>query len=181
MRYQKIIARIVTGFFLIIIALPSNATLITFGFTGTVSAISDVSNVLGGSVGVGTAFSGEYTFESTALGSSFAEVTNYFSAVTSATVTIGGNKFIRSGLDSNILVADGAGFASSSGSVVRADIYQVLTPLFVPAFAFSITLVDTSETAFNDTALPLAPPVITLSDPQNNLLHGLPHQFEIHE
>ena len=155
------------------ITTASHATLITFGFTGTVSSIRDVTNALGGSVDVGTVFSGQYNFESTTAGTSSPIGTNYFPAVTSATVTIGGNKFDRSGPNSTITVADGAMFTSSSGSVVQADIYQVVIPLFTE-FAFSITLVDSSNTAFNDMTLPLVPPDIAKFDP-------MPHQFEIHE
>lgn len=162
------------------ITTASHATLITFGFTGTVSSIRDVTNALGGSVDVGTVFSGQYNFESTTAGTSSPIGTNYFPAVTSATVTIGGNKFDRSGPNSTITVADGAMFTSSSGSVVQADIYQVVIPLFTE-FAFSITLVDSSNTAFNDMTLPLVPPDIAKFDPQNNMLLGMPQQFEIHE
>ena len=157
------------------ITTASHATLITFGFTGTVSSISDVTNALGGSVDVGTVFSGQYNFESTTAGTCTPNIicTSYFPAVTSATVTIGGNKFDRSGMNSTIVVADGAMIASSSGSVVQADIYQVVIPLFTE-FAFSITLVDSSNTAFNDMTLPLVPPDIAKFDP-------MPNQFEIHE
>lgn len=162
------------------ITTSSHATLITFGFAGTVSSISDVTNALGGSVDVGTVFSGQYNFESTTVGTCSPICTSYFPAVTSATVTIGGNKFDRSGLNSTITVADGAMFASSSGIIVQADIYQVVIPLFTE-FAFSITLVDSFNTAFNDMTLPLVPPDIAKFDPQNNMLLGMPHQFEIHE
>ena len=155
------------------ITTSSHATLITFGFAGTVSSISDVTNALGGSVDVGTVFSGQYNFESTTAGTSSSIGTNYFSAVTSATVTIGGNKFDRSGLNSIITVADGAMVASSSGIVVQADIYKVVIPLF-SQFAFSITLFDSTNTAFNDMTLPLVPPDIAKFDP-------MPNQFEIHE
>ncbi len=151
----------------------SHATLITFGFAGTVSSISDVTNALGGSVDVGTVFSGQYNFESTTVGTCSPICTSYFPAVTSATVTIGGNKFDRSGLNSTITVADGAMFTSSSGIVIQADIYQVVIPLFTE-FAFSITLVDSTNTAFNDMTLPLVPPDIAKFDP-------MPNQFEIYE
>ena len=161
------------------ITTSSHATSITFGFAGTVSSISGVTNALGGSVDVGTVFSGQYNFESTTAGTSSSIGTNYFSAVTSATVTIGGNKFDRSGVNSTITVADGAMVASSSG-IVQADIYKVVIPLF-SQFAFSITLFDSTNTAFNDMTLPLVPPDIAKFDPQNNMLLGMPHQFEIHE
>ena len=155
------------------ITTSSHATSITFGFAGTVSSISGVTNALGGSVDVGTVFSGQYNFESTTAGTSSSIGTNYFSAVTSATVTIGGNKFDRSGVNSTITVADGAMVASSSGIVVQADIYKVVIPLF-SQFAFSITLFDSTNTAFNDMTLPLVPPDIAKFDP-------MPNQFEIHE
>lgn len=155
------------------ITTSSHATLITFGFAGTVSSISDVTNALGGSVDVGTVFSGQYNFESTTVGTCSPICTSYFPAVTSATVTIGGNKFDRSGLNSTITVADGAMFTSSSGIVIQADIYQVVIPLFTE-FAFSITLVDSTNTAFNDMTLPLVPPDIAKFDP-------MPNQFEIYE
>ena len=86
------------------ITTSSHATLITFGFAGTVSTISDVTNALGGSVDVGTVFSGQYNFESTTAGTCIPICTSYFPAVTSATVTIGAVSYTHLTLPTILLV-----------------------------------------------------------------------------
>jgi uncharacterized protein RhaS with RHS repeats len=52
---------------MVVAATPTQAALITFGFTGTVTQVTDPSGVLAGYVEPGTGFAGEFTFESDAV------------------------------------------------------------------------------------------------------------------
>jgi hypothetical protein len=136
-------------------AVPCAAAPVTYAFTGSVTqATFDPNDPFGGTVGVGTAFNGSYTFESTASDNiPFANNGSYasFGAPYQFSVTIGSFTFSTSDA-LNISVGNGP-----------ADQYSVLACAGGP-FCFgssaALFLEDTDGTVFAGDALPYpAPPL----------------------
>ena len=137
-------------------AAPCAAAPVTYSFTGSVTQTTFVPNdPFAGAIGIGTAFSGSYTFETTAPDSNpFASNGSYmsFGAPYEFTATIGGFTFATSDVLS-INVANGA-----------ADQYSVLACAGGP-FCFgstwSLFLEDLEGTAFASDALPYPAPLLS--------------------
>jgi hypothetical protein len=137
-------------------AAPCAAAPVTYSFTGSVTQTTFVPNdPFAGAIGIGTAFSGSYTFETTAPDSNpFASNGSYmsFGAPYGFTATIGGFTFATSDVLS-INVANGA-----------ADQYSVLACAGGP-FCFgstwSLFLEDLDGTAFASDAQPYPSPLLS--------------------
>jgi len=138
------------------LAEPCAAAPITFAFTGSVNQASfDPNDPFGGTIGFGTAFSGSYTFESTAAdGIPFATNGSYsaFGAPYGFSVTIGAFNFSTPDALS-ITTGDGV-----------PDQYTVLACEGGP-FCFgssaSLFLMDFDGTVFSNDALPIAAPPLS--------------------
>ena len=135
---------------------PCVAAPITFDFTGSVTSATFIpTDPFGGTIGVGTAFSGSYTFESTtADGNAFASDGSYTGMGLPYLFTLNIGSFTFSTSDIlNINVSDGA-----------ADGYSVLACAGGP-FCFGssaqLFLQDTDGTVFSSDALPVAAPPLS--------------------
>lgn len=135
---------------------PSYSTPITFSFSGTVTSYfydPSTGDTFGGSVGIGTTFTGFYTFESTSTDSSPADSQygGYHSVLLpyGMEATIGGNTV--SGLSSDMLI-DVQNFpGGDSYTAVALDLgFQSL----------GIHLSGGSSSVFDNDSLPLSPPNI---------------------
>jgi hypothetical protein len=135
---------------------PCAAAPVTFDFSGSVTSATFVpGDPFGGAIGVGTEFSGSYTFESTALDNiPFATHGSYyaFGVPYIFTVTIGGFTFATSD-SQNINVGNGP-----------ADQYSVVACAGGP-FCFGSTwqifMEDVDGTALGSDALPATPPLLS--------------------
>jgi hypothetical protein len=149
-------------------AAPCVAAPITFGFTGFVTNTTFAPNdPFAGAIGVGTAFSGSYTFESTAADNiPFANNGSYtsFGAPYLFTVNIGGAFTFFTSDVLNINVADGP-----------TDQYSVLACAGGP-FCFGssaqILLEDAQGTAFAGDALPFPAPPFSAFENALFAFHG---------
>lgn len=137
-------------------AAPCAAAPITFGFTGSVTQTTfDPNDPFGGAITVGTAFSGSYTFESTAADANpFASNGSYmtFGAPYLFSVTIGTFNFATS---------DAVSIGTGNGAT---DQYSVLACAGGP-FCFgsnaSLFLEDLDGAAFGSDALPDTAPLLS--------------------
>jgi hypothetical protein len=137
-------------------AAPCAAVPLTFDFTGSVTqTVFDPNDPFAGTIGFGTAFSGSYTFESTAPdGIPFASNGSYasFGVPYQFTVTIGGFTFSTSDV-LNVSVGNGG-----------TDQYSVFACVGIP-FCFgssaSLLLEDLDGAAFASDALPTTAPLLS--------------------
>lgn len=138
-------------------AAPCAAAPITFSFTGSVTETTFVpADPFGGAIGVGTAFSGSYTFESTTADSNpFASDGSFmtFSAPYVFNLDIGSFNFATS---SAVTISTGNG---------AMDQYSVLACASGGPFCFgssaSLFMVDADGTALASDALPVTPPLLS--------------------
>jgi hypothetical protein len=135
---------------------PCAAAPITFGFAGSVTQTTFApSDPFAGAISIGTAFSGSYTFESTAADDiPFASNGSYtsYGVPYLFTVTIGSFTFSTSDV-LNVSVGDGA-----------ADQYSVLACAGGPfcfGSAAQLFLEDSDGTAFGSDALPSPAPLLS--------------------
>jgi hypothetical protein len=137
-------------------AAPCAAAPVTFSFTGSVTETTFVPNdPFAGAIGIGAAFSGSYTFDTTAADSNpFPTNGSYmwFGAPYQFTATIGGFTFSTSDVLS-VNVANGA-----------ADQYSALACAGGPfcfASTWALFLEDLDGTAFAGDALPSSAPLLS--------------------
>jgi hypothetical protein len=143
---------------------PTWAEEATFAFSGHITRLSGDVGFLGGTIPLGTPFSGSYTFESTTPDAEPADPTVgfYDGALRAFSVQVGPH-LLTGSLDpvrNSIAV---------SHCVEGEDFGDVYTPgdrmsLLGKAVNTSIFLADYSATAFTNDALPLTPPSLTLFD-----------------
>jgi hypothetical protein len=145
----------------------AHASAITFDFSGTVTQVPvlDPNDPFGGTIGFGTAFTGSYTFESTAAdvdpsasGASYQASGSPYGL----SVTIGGNLFSASDF---LAVNLQNGFS---------DFYGVLACVGACGgdLTISLSFVDSTGGVLASTALPLVPPNLSSFDMATLALSG---------
>jgi hypothetical protein len=140
---------IILSVFLVPIA--AQAALVTFEFTGTVHTD------FGFGVGVGTAVTGSYTFESDTPGLSIPGAALYSDALTELRADFGGNTFLISNPDPG-----SAAISVFDDDPTTGDVYSAgaLEAGLLDGSGASILLVDPSGGMLSGTALPTSPPVL---------------------
>ena len=166
----------IAGLGLAAVASPTAGSPITWEFAGELTLVRDDDGSLGGVFGVGTLFSGMFTFESTTPDSSPVNLGfgNYEGALTSVSGRVGAVPFLeRPGLAGSITVFDdfgGDGFSVSAA-----------TEFLGASVRFGLTLGDSTGSIFSDDSLPLTPPDLGSLDltvfflalePDGDLLRG---------
>lgn len=134
----------------------ANASPITFNFGGTVGVVPAS---LSGLVSAGQTISGSYTFESTTVGDT-TTVPNrgiYDGALSAFSVTIGSNTWT--------LATPGANNFIFVDNQTTYDSYQMTVKSLsgpsagsITPYIFTLQLIDTTATAFSNTALPTTAP-----------------------
>ena len=130
---------------------------VTWEFGGVITSVDDPLDILGGSIMLGTPFSGSFTFESTTPDSepNNPSVGSYDDAIVALSGHIGALEFFGAGLFNTIRVFDEpSGFGSDSYSVSVTDLG---TPFFGETSDFFLGFEDSTRSAFASDSLPIAP------------------------
>jgi hypothetical protein len=143
---------------------PAWAEEVTFAFSGHITGLSGDVGFLGGTIPVGTPFSGSYKFESTTPDATPGDPSlgSYNGALRAFSVQVGPH--LLTGTLNPVRNRIGV-----LHCVEGADFGDYYTPgdrmsLLGKAVDTSILLFDSSATAFTSDALPLTPPSLTLFD-----------------
>ncbi|MCH7871206.1 MAG: PEP-CTERM sorting domain-containing protein [Planctomycetes bacterium] len=137
-------------------ALPASAGLVTWEFEGVVTSFLDGNNLLGGSVSVGTPFSGSFTFDTTTPDSqpSNAVLGVYENAVVSLDGILAGNVF--SSLDSlNMVIRNDSPLTVGVLDSLRLSGQAALAG---EALYVTLEISDADGAIFSSDSMPLVPP-----------------------
>lgn len=151
----------------LVVSTPTaRAELITFEFTGHINYLEGDLGFLGGSIFIGTPFSGSYTFESTTPDAAPLNPANgeYYGALRGFSVQVGPHVFSEVGTANRISVVH------ITEGEDTGDAYLVgpgrSFELLGEEVSLTMLLLDYSATAFVNDTLPLFPPDLTLFDDQ---------------
>ena len=134
---------------------------VTWEFTGEITSLVDVDNLFGGAVGVGTRFSGFFTFESTTPDSEPGSGRGtYTNAITLVGGQVGGFTFGGSSGSSNSITIT----KFSTHPQIDAYVARAGTNLLgvEETINFSLFLQDFTGVAFPNDSLPLSPPDLSI-------------------
>lgn len=161
------------------VAKPSEAADITFLFTGAVSSVPSALNASPDNLHIGP-MTGSITFDGDALGtiSNFPNLdeARYPNAITAATVTIpmGMSTYTASwvsGTLNTIVVLNATPGNPDDRYVFSSNMDGGTINGLASSFAFDKILLNSTETAFNSTDLPISPPSLSLFDLGRFQLH----------
>lgn len=143
-------------------SIPTQAASLTFGFTGTVSAVT---SGLGGTFNTGQTLTGTYTFDSLTPDLD-PDPTRGQYALTASSVTLGG--YTATGIAGNIIVIDNLpGIGPDSLSIVLSPMSGAAIGSFSPEL-FTFGLGEPTGIPFSSDALPLTPCVACVSFSSNS-------------
>jgi hypothetical protein len=137
-------------------AAPCVAAPITYSFTGSVTQATFLpSDPFGGAIGIGTAFSGSYTFESTATDSNAVATNGSYIMMGMPyvfTATIGGFTFATS---------DALNINLANGATDQLSVLGCAGGPFCFGSTWSLFLDDADGTALSSDALPIPAPLLS--------------------
>jgi len=154
--WTKVVIAMFVGMALTLTPQQSQATPITFGFSGTITNINDRHGLLDGSITKGTPLSGTYTFESTMTDNLPSDLVRGLyttpAPLTSVMIATLGN-YVFTGPSTEVFVED-----------LGKDLIQLTSRDFQSCGfhidSMMVAMFDTDGTAFSGDSLPLIPPTL---------------------
>lgn len=175
MRLSYLILVAVGGSAILLPFRQARAELITFSFEGQITELLGDVGFLGGSVPVGAAFSGSYTFDSNTPDSvPLPELAEYENTLTAFTLYLGNHVLVGSGLQDQIQVWNNLD--------QEGDLYYVqdATPYLLARQAVcTFILSDSTGTSFSNDELPILPPDLLSFDDRKFQIGGPAGSFFI--
>lgn len=141
----------------------ANGELITFEFAGQINYMEGDLGFLGGSIQIGTPFSGSYTFESTTPDAAYLDpaIGEYAGALTQLSIQVGLHTLSGIGTSNRIAVAHiTEGEDTGDAYIMGAGPLQLLAR----DVSTGIVLLDYEALAISNDSLPLSPPSLDLFD-----------------